>query len=66
MSQDDSAPVPTAASDCSQSGPQVLWMTMGQGVCSSVSITTNYYLSFFSVINPTIKLKWLEANWTAD
>jgi hypothetical protein len=27
---------------------------------------TNHYLPFFSVINPTIKLKWLEANWTAD
>jgi hypothetical protein len=35
-------------------------------VCSSVSIATNRYLPFFSVINPTIKLKWLEANWTAD
>jgi len=27
---DDSAPIPTAVSDCSWGGPWVLWMTMGQ------------------------------------
>jgi len=33
---------------------------------SSFPILINHYLLFFSVINPTIKLKRLEANWTAD
>jgi hypothetical protein len=35
-------------------------------VRSFITIAINPFYSLSSVINPTIKLKWLENNWTVD